>query len=350
MNVTLKQQSSKRQGLKFSGLKSLLAGAVMTAGALCVAGSASADTIRLSTTVSDSSNWVKAANKFKELVEERSGAKHKVEVYANGSLVSGNDRVELEMAQAGAVDIIMKSTPWLSQLNPDFVVVSMPWIFPDTDAAMAVMDGPVGDKLSAKLESQGIRALAWGSGSFFQLYTNPGPIETVDDISGVKIRTPGLELYLDSWSAIGSVPVAMSFAEVFTALQAGAIDGGISPIPLIYASRFYEVSKNIAMVNYSFEAIGMLASNVFWNRLSAEDQALVGQAARDAMVYQREVAASEEADLAKVMQEAGVNIQTPSAEALAGFKAKVAPVYATFKDKVGADLVSEVEAQVSAMN
>jgi multidrug resistance efflux pump len=218
MNVTLKQL-----GLNHPGLKGLLAAAVIAAGALCTAGSASADTIRLSTTVSDSSNWVKAANKFKELVEERSGAKHKVEVYANGTLVSGNDRVELEMAQAGAIDIIMKSTPWLSQLNPDFVVVSMPWIFPNTDAAMAVMDGPVGDKLSAKLETQGIRALAWGSGSFFQLYTNPGPIETVDDISGVKIRTPGLELYLDSWSAIGSVPVAMSFAEVFTALQAGAI-------------------------------------------------------------------------------------------------------------------------------
>ncbi|MFC6671608.1 TRAP transporter substrate-binding protein [Marinobacterium aestuariivivens] len=329
-------------------IKKLLVSAVMTAG--LVAGTSSADTIRLSTTVSDSSNWVKAANKFKELVEARSEGEHKVEVYANGTLVSGNDRVELEMAQAGAVDIIMKSTPWLSQLNPDFIVVSMPWIFPDTDAAMAVMDGPVGDKLSAKLESQGIRALAWGSGSFFQLYTNPGPIETVDDIAGVKIRTPGLELYLNSWSSIGSVPVAMSFAEVFSALQAGAIDGGISPIPLIYSSRFYEVSKNISMVNFSFEAIGMLASNVFWARLSDDDKALVAQAAKDAMIHQREVAASEETELARVMEASGVSIHTPSEEALAGFKAKVAPVYAEFKEKVGAELVSEVEAQVKALS
>lgn len=70
-----------------------------------------ADTIRLSTTVAETSNWVAAANRFKELVEERSGGAHKVEVYPSGTLVGGNDRVELEMAQAGAVDIIMKSTP-----------------------------------------------------------------------------------------------------------------------------------------------------------------------------------------------------------------------------------------------
>lgn len=329
-------------------MKTLLASAVMTAG--LIAGTAGADTIRLSTTVSDSSNWVKAANRFKELVEERSEGNHKVEVYANGTLVSGNDRVELEMAQAGAVDVIMKSTPWLSQMNPDFIVVSMPWIFPDAEAAMAVMDGPVGDELGAKLESQGIRPLAWGSGGFFQLYSNPGPIDTVDDIAGVKIRTPGLELYLDSWKSVGAVPVAMSFAEVFSALQAGAIDGGISPIPLIYSSRFYEVSKNIAKVNFSFEAVGMLASNVFWSRLSDDDKALVDQAAKDAMLYQREVAAGEEADLAKKMEEAGVTIQTPSPEALDGFKAKVSPVYAEYKSKVGEELVGKVEAAVAALN
>lgn len=321
-------------------------GAGLIAG-LLLGGSALADTIRLSTTVAETSNWVAAANRFKELVEERSAGAHTVEVYPSGTLVGGNDRVELEMAQAGAVDIIMKSTPWLSQINGDFMVVSMPWIFPDADTAMAVMDGPVGQRLSADLKATGVEPLAWGSGSFFQLYTNPGPIETPEDIQGVKIRTPGLDLYLDSWSAIGAVPVAMSFAEVFTALQAGAIDGGISPIPLIYASRFFEVSKNIAEINFSFEAIGMLASTASLARFSAEDQELIRQAARDAMVYQRELAAQEESELAAKMEADGVTIQTPSPEALAAFKAAVAPVYDEFRAKIGEDLVSEVEAEVA---
>ena len=330
-------------------LSKLMSIAILT-GSLGVGGTVYADTIRLSTTVADTSNWVAAANKFKELVEERSGGAHTVEVYPRGVLVGGNDRVELEMAQAGAVDIIMKSTPWLSQINGDFMVVSMPWIFPDAETAMAVMDGAVGQRLSANLKATGIEPLGWGSGSFFQLYTNPGPINTVEDIKGVKIRTPGLDLYLDSWSALGSIPVAMSFAEVFTALQAGAIDGGISPIPLIYASRFFEVSKNIAEINFSFEAIGMLGSTAALARFSAEDQDLIRKAGYDAMVYQRELAASQEAELADKMRADGVTIQTPSPEALAEFKALVAPVYDDFRAKIGEELVSEVEAEVAKLS
>jgi len=326
-----------------------LKGALLLSGMMLIATGSGADTIRLSTTVAETSNWVAAANKFKELVEERSAGAHVVEVYPSGVLVGGNDRVELEMAQAGAVDIIMKSTPWLSQINPEFMVIAMPWIFPDADAAMTVMDGPVGDRLSGKLAEAGVEALAWGSGSFFQLYSNPGPIETPDDIAGVKIRTPGLDLYLDAWSAVGAVPVSMSFAEVFTALQAGAIDGGISPIPLIYASRFFEVSKNIAEINFSFEAVGMLASTAALARFSQEDRDLIAEAARDAMIFQREVAAAEEEELAAAMEAEGVTIQTPSPEALDAFKARVGPVFEKYRETIGADLVAEVEAAVSAL-
>lgn len=176
----------------------IMAAAVTTLSVAFSSSGAMAETVRLSTTVAETSNWVAAANKFKQLVEERSGGDHTVEVYPNGVLVSGNDRVELEMAQAGAVDIIMKSTPWLTQLDERFMVIAMPWIFPDSDTAMAVMEGPVGQELSSGLESAGIRPLAWGSGSFFQLYTNPGPMAEAADVADVKIRTPGLELYIDA--------------------------------------------------------------------------------------------------------------------------------------------------------
>ena len=329
-------------------IASLLAATMLTGA--CTLTTASADKIRVSTTVADTSNWVAAAKKFEELVEERSGGRHDVEVFPSGVLVGGNDRVELEMAQAGAVDIIMKSTPWLSQLNKEFMVVSMPWIFPDANTAMGVMDGPVGKRLSDQLASIGIEAYGWGSGSFFQLYSNPGPIRTPADIADVKIRTPGLDLYLDSWKAVGAVPVAMSFAEVFTALQAGAIDGGISPIPLIYASRFFEVSKNIAVINFSFEAIGILGSKAAMARFSPEDQELIRQAAHDAMVFQRELAAKEESELAKKMEETGVTIQTPSPEALADFKQRVAPIFDQYRGEIGEELVSLVEDEVKKLS
>ena len=315
--------------------------------AIAVALPAQAIKIKIATTVADTSNWIAGAKRFKEIVERDSKGAHSVEIHANGVLSGRNDRVELEMAQAGAVEIIMKTTPWLAQLHPDFMVISMPWIFPDAKTAMAVMDGPVGELLNQHLKSRKLQALAWGSGSFFQLYSNKGPIKTPADISAVKIRTPGLNLYLDSWKAIGATPVAMSFAEVFSALQAGAIDGGISPIPLIYASRFYEVSKYISVVNFSFEAIGFIASDVFWSKLSNADKAIVRKAAAEGMAQQRRIADEEEADLVKKMQATGVTVYTPTAAELNAFKAKLEPVLPGFRKQIGEDLVKKVEAEVA---
>jgi len=302
--------------------------------------------IKIATTVSDSSNWIEGAKRFKEVVERESKGRHTVEIHANGVLSGRNDRVELEMAQAGAVEIIMKTTPWLAQLHQDFMVASMPWIFPDAATAMAVMEGPVGDQLAKHLESRKLRPLAWGSGSFFQLYSNKGPLKSPDDLKGVKVRTPGLDLYLNSWRAIGANPVAMGFAEVFSALQAGAIDGGISPIPLIYSSRFYEVSKYVTVLNFSFEAVGFIASDVFWSRLNDADKALLSKAAKEGMARQRQVADVEEAELTKKMQAAGVTVYKPTAAELAEFKARVAPVSAEFKTKIGKELVEKVESEV----
>lgn len=305
--------------------------------------------IKIATNVADTSNWIAGAKRFKEIVERESSGRHTVEIHANGVLSGRNDRVELEMAQAGAVEIIMKTTPWLAQLHPDFMVISMPWIFPDAATALAVMDGPVGERLNKHLQSRRLHALGWGSGSFFQLYGNKGPVKTPDDIKGVKIRTPGLNLYLDSWKAIGANPVAMNFAEVFAALQAGAIDGGISPVPLIYSSRFYEVSKNISLVNFSFEAVGFIASDAFWSKLPDADKTLLRKAAAEAMAHQRKVADDEESDLVKKMRSGGVNVYSPNAAELGAFKAKLEPVLPGFRKQIGEDLVKQVESEVARL-
>jgi TRAP-type C4-dicarboxylate transport system substrate-binding protein len=133
---------------------------------------------------------------------------------------------------------------------------------------------------------------------------------------------------------------------VFSALQAGAIDGGISPIPLIYSSRFYEVSKYISVLNFSFEAVGFIVSDAFWSRLPEADKALLRKAATEGMAHQREVADREEADLIKKMQATGVTVHFPSATELGAFKTRAAPVLADYKGKIGKDLVEKVEAEV----
>ncbi|WP_298015621.1 TRAP transporter substrate-binding protein [uncultured Castellaniella sp.] len=313
----------------------------------CVSLNASAANIKVSTNVAETSTWVAGAKKFKELVETRSEGRHTVQIYPNATLASGNDRVEIEMAQAGAIDIVLKSTVWLAQLDSKFMAISLPWAFPDADSALRVMDGAPGKELNTILRKKNLQALAWGSGGFFQLYSNAGPIKTPEDIAGVKIRTPGLSLFLDSWKAVGSVPVALNFSEVFSSLQAGAIEGGISPVPLIYSSRFFEVSKHISLVNFSFEAIGLLASNVFWSGLSEADQKMIQEAATEAMRHQRQVAAEQENVQKQKMAEAGVSIYTPTPEQIAAFRAKAQDVLPPFVDKIGRGFVDSINAELA---
>lgn len=302
--------------------------------------------IKLSTNVAESSTWVAGAKKFKELVEERSNGRHKVQIYPNATLAGGNDRVEIEMTQAGVIDMVLKSTVWLAQLDNKFTAISLPWIFSSTEKAQKVLDGAPGVELNKILQNQRLQPLAWGSGGFFQLYSNEGPIRSPADISGKKIRTPGLNLYIDSWKEVGAIPVALNFSEVFSSLQAGAIEGGISPIPLIYSSRFFEVSKNISLVNFSFEGIGLLASDVFWSKLSPEDQKMIRQAAVEAMTYQREFALQQEEFFKQKMTEAGVRIYEPTQDELEAFKDKVKDVLKPFEERIGLEFVESIRNEI----
>ena len=312
------------------------------------AGTAMADTIKISTTVPETSNWMTAANKFREIVEAKTS--HKVEVYPNGVLVGGNDRVELEMAQAGAVDIIMKTTIWLSQINQDFLVTAMPWMFPNAEVAMKVMDGPTGEQLSNSLTKVGLQALAWGDGGFFQLYSKEGPIKTPEGIKGVKIRVPGNPIFVDTWKEIGAVPTPISFAEIFSALQSGAIDGGVATTPLIFAKRFYEVAGYTSIINFSFESVGMIANKAMLDRMSEADRKIIKEAAMEGMKAQRAAAAAEDEGYISKMKAAGSNIYVPTKAELDQFKAVAAPIYDQFKNKIGAELVTRVEGEVKSFS
>lgn len=324
----------------------ILTPAMATAALCSLGGGAAADTIRISTTVPETSNWIIAARTFEEMVEAETD--HEVEIYPNGTLVSGNDRVELEMAQAGAVDIIMKTTIWLSQLNQDFLVTAMPWMFPDAETAMAVMDGPIGVDLSKSLNDVGLEALAWGDGGFFQLYTKGEPVKDPEGIAGVKIRVPGNPIFVKSWEAIGAVPTPISFAEIFSALQSGAIDGGVATTPLIFARRFYEVAPAISIINFSFESVGMIAGTGFLSGLSDDDRAVVRKAALAGMKAQRAAAKAEAEGYLDEMAAAGAQIYVPTEAELAQFKEIAAPIYDTFKDDIGVELVTSVEDAVAA--
>lgn len=329
---------------------SILAIALILALSLGATAFAQPKAIKLSFNVSTGTTWDKGAQQFKKLLEERSKGAFVVEVFPNATLASGNDRVELEMTQAGVIDIVLKSSVWLSQMDKRFLCVAMPWLFKDTKMALQFMDGKTVKMLSDDLgKNISLFPLAWGSGSFYQLYSNKGPIKTPADIQGVKIRVPGNEVFVSTWRNVGAIPVTMSFGEVFPALQSGTIDGGTSPIPLIYSSKFYEVSKHVSVNNFTFEAISFIAGGPFWNSLNADQKKLVQEAATDAMKFQREEAMKEDARLASEMEKAGVTVTVLNDAELAAFREKVQPVYAEFAQKLGEAFMKQATDEVQSL-
>lgn len=299
--------------------------------------------VHVSYNVAEGSSWDKGAQVFKEEVEKNSAGAYRVNLHPNAAMAGGNDRVEMEMAQAGSIQFLIKSTTWMTGLDPKFQVLGMPWLFPDHATANKVLDGPAGDALFDTLPARELQGLAWGVNGFRQVTNSRHAIQTPDDLKGLKVRVPGIPLYLDIFKKLGASPTTMSFSEVFTALQTGTVDGQENPMSLISSSRFYDAQKHMTIWNYSYDAIVLATGSVFWNGLSDTDKTMFRDAARKAMAFERTVVQEEDESLPAKLAEAGMEVTTLSAEQIKVFQDALQPVYEEYRGKLGEDFVSLFE-------
>lgn len=299
--------------------------------------------VHVSYNVAEGSSWDQGAHVFKKLVEERSDGAYRVSLHPNAAMAGGNDRVELEMVQGGAVHFLIKSTTWMTGLDPRFQVLGLPWLFPDHATANSVLDGPAGDALMETIESRDLVGLAWGVNGFRQVTNSKHAIRKPADLKDMKIRVPGIPLYLSLFEKMGASPTTMSFSEVFTALQTGTVDGQENPLSLIYSSRFYDVQEHVTMWNYSYDAIVFGTGKGFWDSLDPDDQEMFKKAAREAMDHEREIVLKEDQEIPAKLVEAGVEVTELTDDELQVFKDTLEPVYAEYREKLGADFVSLFE-------
>lgn len=328
-------------------LRLILSSLFLTA-TVAVAPAVHAKTVHISYNVAEGSSWDKGAQVFKKLVEERSSGKYKVNLHPNAAMAGGNDRVELEMVQGGAIQFLIKSTTWLTGLDPKFQVLGLPWLFPNHATADKVMDGKAGTALMQALDAKGLKGLAWGVNGFRQVTNSRQAITQPADLKNLKIRVPGIPMYLAIFKALGANPTTMSFSEVFTALQTGTVDGQENPMSLISSSHFYDVQKHMTIWNYSYDAVAFATGSGFWNSLDAADQKLFTDAAKEAMDHEREVVKQEDEELPAKLKEAGMEVTVLTPEQLGAFREALQPTYDEYKQKLGPDFVEMFENEVKA--
>ena len=261
---------------------------------------------------------------FKEVLEKESNGGFKVSIYPNGQM--GGDRELTEAVQMGNITATAVSTSPVAAFNKDFFALDMPFMFKDRPAAYAVLDGKLGELLNESLDRNNLKGLGFFENGFRVLTNNVRPVNTPDDMKGMKLRTMQNSVHLAMWKAEGANPTPMSYNEVFTALQQGTIDGQENPTPQIWNAKFYEVQKYLTVTNHSYTPYVLFFNKDFYDELSDDNKKLIGSAARQMIEYNRKLATERAAEAMENIRKAGVKINELSPEQLALFREKALTV------------------------
>ena len=221
-----------------------------------------------------------------------------------------------------------------------FQINDMPFIYPNEKRAHEILDGPVGQKLLATLESKNIIGLGFAEGGFRQMINNVRPVKNAGDVSGIKWRVMPNPVYIEMFRSLGGNAVPMPWGEVFTAIQQGTIDGLEIPLAVIYNNGFYEVAKYCSLTNHTYSALGVLISKRKFDKLTPEQQDAVRKAARKAIDRERIQNRKNVQEIVAKLEAKGMKVNE-----VADFKPlqeKVTRVYDKFRPNIGDDIFNQV--------
>lgn len=323
-------------------MKSL--GAMMLVVALAssnIADAADGIIIKFSHVVAPDTPKGRAAERFKQLAEQLTKGRVRVEVYPNSQLYK--DREEIEALQSGAVQML---APSMAKFGPmgarEFELFDLPYLFPNQEVLHRVMDGEVGKKLFAKLDTKGVTGLAYWDNGFKQMSSNR-PMHLPADFKGLKMRIQSSKVLAAQMKALGANPQVMAFSEVYTALQQGVVDGTENPVSNFYTQKMNEVQKHMTMSNHGYLGYAVIVNKAFWEGLPADIRSELTQAMKQATVYERAISQRDNDEaLAKVIAAKTTTVyELTPAERIAWQKALL-PVHQEFESVIGADLIRDV--------
>ncbi|WP_422448001.1 TRAP transporter substrate-binding protein [Thermoanaerobacterium sp. DL9XJH110] len=301
-------------------------------------------TMKIGHGTAESSLYHFGAVKFKELVEQKSNGKIKVEIYPNGQI--GHDKELLEKMKLGAIEGGVIGTEPIAGWAPKIQVINLPYLFKDRETAYRILDGNIGEEIFKDQPKQnGIRLLAYFENGFRQVTNNTRPINGVADLKGIKIRVSNSPVSIAIFKALGANPTPMSFGEVYTALEQKVVDGQENPLALIESSKFYEVQKYLAITNHIYSPCVLLVSEKFYQSLPDDLKKAVVEAAKEARDLQRKESQKRDQELLEILKQKGMQVTTPNIEE---FAQATKDVHLEFDDKYGKEFYEKVINEINS--
>lgn len=314
----------------------LLAGAALAAPAF-----ACEITLKSSDTHPDGYPTVEAVKQMGKLVEERSAGRLCIEVFHSAQL--GEEKDTIEQTKFGVIDMNRVSIGPFNNLIEETKVVSLPYIFRSVEHMHHVMDGPIGDEILAAFAPHGFIGLAYYDGGSRSFYNSRKPIRSMADLAGMKVRVMQSDIFVDMMTAMGASATPLPYGEVYSSIQTGVIDGAENNWPSFESSGHFEVAKYYTLDEHLIVPEVLVMSQISWDKLTPEDQALIRQAAKDSVPVMREMWVAREKASEDKVRAAGAEViteidKTPFIEAMV-------PVYEKHvtSDKLK-DLVTRIQA------
>lgn len=283
----------------------------------------------------------RAAEDFKQFVEEESGGALEIQLYPDSQL--GNQRETIEGTQSGSIEMVVQSVAFVNSFVPDFQVLDLPFLFETEEKVWEVLNGPAGDKLLEKVEEVGLIGLGWTGTGFLQI-TNDKNIEvhSPEDLKGLKVRimqSPIKQAQYETW---GANPIAISLSELYNALQQGTVDGQENDLITIDTQKYYEVQSNMSVSDHAYLVMLIMANQDWFNNLTTEQQEIIKNGVDLMVENHAQYLAEDEPTLLQKIEDGGVEIYTLTPEEREAFRVASEPVWEIAKNIVSPEIVDIV--------
>jgi tripartite ATP-independent transporter DctP family solute receptor len=265
------------------------------------------------------------AYKFAELISQKTNGRILINVQAGGVL--GDEKSVCEQLQFGGIDFMRMSLSPLAEFVPKLNVLQLPYLYRDADHMWQVLDGAIGKDFMNSFEGSNLVPLPWYDAGARNFYNSVHPIRKLEDMKGLKIRVQESEMMIGMVEALGASPAPMSYAEVYSALQTGVINGAENNWPSYESTSHYEVAKYYTIDEHNRVPELQLCSQPTWDKLSTADQEIIKECALESAEYERRLWSEREKKSEEKVRQAGCQIIELSPGEKQKFQDAVKPMY-----------------------
>lgn len=302
-------------------------------------------TLRMAHDLPQESAYHVGAQALADAASELSDGRLDIEIFPDAQL--GDARAMLDGMQTGSIDIAPLGTGFMSGVLPAVQFIDLPFLWEGSEHAYGVLDGqPANEILGPMFGEQGLVQLVWWELGWRQVTNSVRPIAGPDDMQGIALRVPESPLYLASWELTGANVTPLDFAELYSALEQGVVDGQENPLNLICSVRFYEVQDYLSLSDHAYSAAALVVSAATWEQLDDELRGVLQDAAEQSRDAQREAASGADSECLETIRDAGVDVTDAEEVNRQAFRETMQSAWQIYLDSVdeaGQQLLDVVE-------